>query len=63
LPEEISFLGQSIGAKGLIVTEKDISGIKNYKSPTSQMKMVSILDLASYERKSIPKKISVVLNA
>jgi Reverse transcriptase (RNA-dependent DNA polymerase) len=53
LPEEIDFLGHTIGAKGLMATEKDISAIKNYKRPTSKNEMLSFLGLASYERKYV----------
>jgi Reverse transcriptase (RNA-dependent DNA polymerase) len=43
LAKEIDFLGHTIGAKGLMATEKDISAIKNYKRPTSKKEMLSLL--------------------
>jgi hypothetical protein len=48
LVEEINFLGCTIGAKGLMGTEKDISAIKNYKRLTSKKEMLSFLGLTSY---------------
>jgi Reverse transcriptase (RNA-dependent DNA polymerase) len=54
LVEEIDFLGHTIGTKGLMATENDISAIKNYKRPTSIKEMLSFLGLASYERKYVP---------
>jgi Reverse transcriptase (RNA-dependent DNA polymerase)/RNase H-like domain found in reverse transcriptase len=54
LAEEIDFLGHTIGKKGMMATSKDISAIKNYKRPTSEKEMLSLLGLASYEQKYVP---------